>query len=132
MGRMMILVFIFLMLECDKDSTSIDQDKSKIKFKLSADKIEGNAPLTIKFTGTLTGNIDTLKLCNGCPYSFCKSNPHTCILYCSSCDTPISAQTEYFYEYTYDDSGTYRPYMWLNLFGLKNRIYSDTLIVTVK
>lgn len=130
--RIVLVILIILLFSCEKSSTGFNPDDGPVSLKLKADKTEGSAPLNIKFTATLYGNLDSLQLCKECTFSFCEGSSHTCISYCSSCDSAIAPQKEYHYQYTYTNSGTYRPYMWLNLYNSNAIMYSDTLTIIVK
>jgi hypothetical protein len=131
-----ILFLLFLLnvslTSCTKD-TSTNINDEQIKLKLKANILEGKAPLSIKFTGTLTGKIDTLKLWSNCTVGFCEGGTKTCISYCPPSDDNsfVYAKKKYVKEYTYDSPGHYNPYIYLRIYNKNESIMSDTLSIIV-
>ena len=129
--KVSILTFFlisFLFSECT-DSTSI-KDESPIRFKLSSDKSIGVSPLKVNFTGTLYGQIDTLKLFYP-PLVLYPGTDKTVIRFAEN-DTFVNAQRIYNSRYNYISAvpDTFKAYMLLQ--GLNRDYISDTIEIVLQ
>ncbi len=133
------LFLLALLLGSSCDSTSDTDNWHPIRFELAADKVEGTAPDTVTFTGTLYGDIDALVMGTPdvcfCPHELQRSSlqlmgpqPEICICYYVS-DSTQSAKRSYVETYIYEAPGTYKASMRLNCL---NGVFSDTIVVFVQ
>jgi hypothetical protein len=109
------------------DSSVEPKHSSGIRLVLAADTTEGSAPLTVHFTGTLHGNIDTLEMCVPAMV-LCPGYGKLCIQYCLP-DTSQPAQRVYTAEETYESVRSYKAVMVLQ--SKQGLIRSDSLLITV-
>ncbi|MFA6597937.1 MAG: hypothetical protein WCS69_09460 [Ignavibacteriaceae bacterium] len=123
-----ILSFVLaLMFGCKENSTEVKEDTTP-RLVLTADKTSGTAPLTIKFSGTFLGKIDTVSMLVP-DYFLLPGHEKTLIRYALP-DTTQSARQVYTEERTYNTSGTVKLVMLLQ--SKYKDYYSDSLPITIK
>lgn len=124
-GLLFLGVVVFI---CCSDDTTKPTVSNEARLVLTADKVSGPAPLTVHFTGSLHGKIDTLVMCVP-DMVLCPGYGKTCVFYCSP-DTSQQAKRVYLAEAYYTSAGDYKAVMVL-LSKHSYDIYSDSLAIHV-
>ena len=133
-GIMRQLYFIIIILilipisfySCNESSTESIEDNS-LKLILSADKLTGESPLTVNFTGTFSGKIDTVQM--KVPSYFMFPGTGKTVITYSLPDSIVPAEKKYNTYYVYG-TGTYKAVMMVQ--SKFRNYYSDTLSIVVK
>lgn len=120
----LLLLSSSIFLSCKENSTELIDNQSP-RLVLSADKTDGQAPLTVNYTGTFYGNIDTIQMLVPADIMFPGAGK-TVIIYALP-DTLQPARRTYSSWYTYP-AGNYKAVMMLQ--SNFSRFVSDTLTIT--
>ena len=124
------LLWLALVLAASCESTSDVEKPHPATFDLTVDKPVGTVPDTVTFTGRLSGDIDTLRMCYPTDFSFCAGvYAGGCIFPSPPCDSTQSAKRTYAFTYIYQDAGTYKAMMLLHC---KNGSFLDSVTVHVE
>jgi hypothetical protein len=131
-GILVIAIATALAASCDREpyfpTTPPDTGQQGVRLTLNADATSGTVPLTVNFTGSLKGPIDTLSTL--VPESSLEGgyNPEEA-LYTPVPDTTAKARGSYQGREHYFRQGTYSAVMIVH--GLHGDILSDTVTITV-
>lgn len=121
----LLLLSSTIYFSCKDKSTGYIDDQFP-RLVLTADNTNGSEPLTVNFTGTFYGKIDTLQMLVPADIMF-PGIGKTVIIY-SLPDTLQSARRTYTSSYTYP-AGNYKAVLLLQ--SKYKRFVSDTLNITV-